>query len=134
MSFTEDIKNELCRTQLTDSCCASAECLGMLLYANRFAVDRIRLVSSSHEVRKRAQILFGALFGCELEIEGRDNALVIYDTDMIRRIYDWYGFQYKLGAQSQSRRRRGGLLQGVLSARLFPDGRVRDGGEKGLSS
>ena len=103
MSFTEDIKNELCRTQLTDSCCASAVCLGILLYANRFAVDRIRLVSSSHEVRKRAQILFGALFGCELEIEGRDNALVIYDTDMIRRIYDWYGFQYKSSALSLNR-------------------------------
>lgn len=103
MSFTEEIKNELCRTQILSSCCASAECLGMLLYGNRFAVDKIKLVSASSEVRKRAQILFGAIFGCNLKEDGRDNALMIDDTEVIKSIFDWYGFQYKSSALSLNR-------------------------------
>ena len=93
MSFSEDIKNELCRSQIVKSCCASAECLGMLLYCNRFSADKIKLVSASHEVRKRAQILFNALFGCQLTEDGRDEALMIDDPDIIKAIFDWFGFR-----------------------------------------
>lgn len=103
MSFSEDIKNELCRSQIVKSCCASAECLGMLLYCSRFSPDKIRLVSSSFDVRKRAQILFGALFGCQLSEDGRDEALMIDDPDIIKTIYDWYGFRMNGSALSLNR-------------------------------
>ncbi|MEA4921300.1 MAG: DNA-binding protein WhiA [Clostridiaceae bacterium] len=103
MSFTEDIKNELCKIPISSKCCASAEGLGMLLYGNRFAPDKIRLVSSVYSVRKRAQILIRALFGCELTEDGRDSALMINSVPVIKEVFEWYGFQYKSSALSLNR-------------------------------
>ena len=103
MSFTEEIKTELCRGPVPD-CCASAECLGMLLYCNNFAPDRIRLVAAMPEVRKRARMLFRRLFGAELlEEDEREEALILDDPESIRAVFDWYGFQYKSAALSLNR-------------------------------
>lgn len=104
MSFTEEIKNELSRAQIGSDCCAAAECLGMLLYCNRFAPDRIRMVTASPDVRRRARTLFGECFGAELYEEGdREDALILDDPEIIRTIFDWYGFQYKNAALSLNR-------------------------------
>ncbi|MBQ2691605.1 MAG: DNA-binding protein WhiA [Clostridia bacterium] len=103
MTFTEEIKNELCKSQITGSCCASAEALGMLLYGNRFAPEKIKLVSSSHEVRKRAQILFGGLFGCDFSEDGREDSLMNDDPELIRSIFEWYGYQYNNSALNLNR-------------------------------
>ncbi|MBQ5813423.1 MAG: DNA-binding protein WhiA, partial [Clostridia bacterium] len=103
MTFTEEIKTELCKSQITGSCCASAEALGMLLYGNRFAPEKIKLVSSSHEVRKRAQILFGGLFGCDFSEDGREDSLMNDDPELIRSIFEWYGYQCNNSALTLNR-------------------------------
>lgn len=103
MSFTEEIKIELCRSPMTKSCCLSAEVLGLLLFCNRFGPDRIRLISSVSDVRRRVQSLFTALFGFAPEERENDNALVLEDIDSIRTVYDWFGFQLKTGAPSLNR-------------------------------
>lgn len=103
MSFTEDIKNELCRTPLGEPCCIVAECLGILLYGNRFTVDKIKLVSSSFEVRKRVQILFAALFEMTLDYGENENTLETSDQGLIRSAFDLYGFQFKSSALSLNR-------------------------------
>ncbi len=104
MSFTEEIKNELSKAQIGADCCAAAECLGMLLYCNRFAPDRIRMVTASPDVRRRARILFSECFGAELYEEGeREDTLILDDPEVIRAIFDWYGFQYKNAALSLNR-------------------------------
>ena len=36
MSFSSDVKKELCRTLPGRKCCAQAECYGILLYEIRF--------------------------------------------------------------------------------------------------
>ena len=36
MSFSGDVKQELCREELTRACCARAEAYGVLLYCNTF--------------------------------------------------------------------------------------------------
>lgn len=104
MSFTEEIKNELCKAQVGADCCVSAECLGMLLYCNRFATDKIRMVTASPDVRRRARLLFGICFGAELYEEGdREDTLVIDDPEVIRTIFDWYGYQFRNTALSLNR-------------------------------
>ena len=45
MSFTTDIKIELCRVTPSAHCCVLAECLGMLLYAYQANREGIRLQS-----------------------------------------------------------------------------------------
>ncbi len=93
MSFTEDIKKELCKSQITSECCAGAEFLGMLLYSSRFTTDKIRIISSLGDVRKRAQILISALFGhqfCEEE-----NGLYTENAELIKAVFDRYGFQFR---------------------------------------
>ncbi len=102
MSFTEEIKSELCRCPMNRSCCLSAEVLGLLLFCNRFEPDRIRLVSSSAEVRRRIESLFASLFGFQPE-EAGENALELHDPDELRALFDWYGFPRKNAAPSLNR-------------------------------
>ena len=104
MSFTEEIKNELSRTTINLDCCAAAETLGMLLYCNRFAPDKIRMVSASPDVRRRARALLWECFGAELYEEGeKEDTLIIDDPEIIRTIFDWYGYQFKHAALSLNR-------------------------------
>ncbi|MBQ1250618.1 MAG: DNA-binding protein WhiA [Clostridia bacterium] len=104
MSFTEEIKNELTRTPPMADCCAAAECLGMLLYCNRFAPDKVRMITASADVRRRARSLFWECFGAELYEEGdREDTLVIDDPEIIHAIFDWYGYQFKNAALSLNR-------------------------------
>ena len=84
MSFTTEIKNELCRIPPPSACCATAECLGMLLYAGRCDRQQVRLQTETAAVRRRAQSLLGQLFaaaaredGAALLLEGADAARVM---------------------------------------------------------
>ena len=58
MSFSSNVKTELCRTEIEKGCCALAEALGILLYANTFAPDCIRVVTESREFGVRLTRLF----------------------------------------------------------------------------
>ncbi len=96
MTFTSKIKAELCRAPVIQKCCAYAECFGMLLYGSRFRQGQIRLVTSSHEVQKRAQALFGSLFGATFSTaEGKPNTLVLSDENVIESIFSHFGFEGK---------------------------------------
>ena len=53
MSFTSDVKQELCKLPLNKKCCTIAECYGFMLYANNFGIDKIKINSDSQYVRKR---------------------------------------------------------------------------------
>lgn len=70
MSFTTEIKTELCRIPTAAPCCALAECLGMLLYASRCDREQIRLQTEIPAVRRRAAALLRQLFGIEAEEQG----------------------------------------------------------------
>lgn len=62
MSFAGDVKAELCRPEVQRGCCALAEALGVLLYANTFSSDCIRIVTESAEFARRLPRLFGKAF------------------------------------------------------------------------
>ena len=50
MSFSGQVKSELCRTVPAQRCCALAQCFGILLYCNTFTGDGVRIVTESREL------------------------------------------------------------------------------------
>ena len=49
MSFSGNVKSELCRSEVEKNCCALAEAMGTLLFANTFAADCIRIVTENQD-------------------------------------------------------------------------------------
>lgn len=90
MSFTTDIKTELCHVTPSAQCCVLAECLGLLLFSYQANREGIRLQSESQDVRKRAASLFRQAFGVMPELE--ENGVLIRDFDDIARVYSAYGY------------------------------------------
>ena len=68
MSFSANVKNELCRPEVQRGCCALAESMGVLLYANTFAGDCIRVVTESREFAKRLPRLFRKALGVNFDL------------------------------------------------------------------
>lgn len=97
MSFAGDVKAELCRPEVQRGCCALAEALGILLYANTFTADCVRVVTESTELVRRLPRLFGKAFSVEFDtlpepcLLGKQT-LSITDPEKIARIFTHCGF------------------------------------------
>ncbi len=101
MSFTTDIKTELCRVAPTAPCCILAECLGMLLFSYQANRESIRLQSESTDVRKRAISMFRQAFGVMPESD--ETGILIRDPDDLARIYSAYGYDNFQGSLQLNR-------------------------------
>ena len=96
MSFTVDIKDELCRLPSVKPCCAAAECLGLLLYGTVLSPERVRLMPQSGAVRQRVATLFREVFGITPATpEGQPSVLEIESAGDIQKIYAAFGYDYK---------------------------------------
>ena len=62
MSFSSQVKAELCRSSLSRRCCAQAEAYGVLLYCNQFTPRQVRIVTESAEFAQRLPPLFQKAF------------------------------------------------------------------------
>lgn len=62
MSFSSDVKRELCRAPLSRKCCAQAEAYGILLYCNTFSSGEIRIITESESLAQRLPSLFKKAF------------------------------------------------------------------------
>ena len=96
MSFSSDVKKELCRGEVTRTCCAVAECYGALLYCNTFRTNEIKLVTASREVTSRLPKLVKSAFGLEFDRiadggEGGKGVLQITDREKLTKIFDAFG-------------------------------------------
>ncbi len=60
MSFSQDVKSELCQLR-TAGCCRYAECYGMLLFGRSFSMEGISWLSSDKNAAERLKSL---LYGC----------------------------------------------------------------------
>ena len=67
MSFSSEVKAELCRHELNHRCCARAEAYGVLLYAHSFSVSEIRIVTESEDFAARLPRLFQKAFGVSFD-------------------------------------------------------------------
>ena len=90
MSFTTDIKSELCHIPVTDDT-AMAECLGMLLFAGQFSREGLRLQSEMQAVRRRAQFFLNQCM--DVWPEENDTILQLWDSGEIARIFAYYGYE-----------------------------------------
>ncbi len=97
MSFSANVKSELCRSEVEKGCCALAETLGVLLYANTFSSDVIRIVTESRELAQRLPRLFHKALGVRFDVlPERDTvgklSFAITDREKIRRVFELCGF------------------------------------------
>ena len=97
ISFSANVKRELCRTAPGAKCCALAEMLGALLYANHFSASCIRIVTENPEFAARLPRLLQRGFGLrfdalpEPEAQGK-RVLVLEDPEKISHVFTLCGF------------------------------------------
>ena len=96
MSFSGQVKSELCRTVPAQRCCALAQCFGILLYCNTFTGDGVRIVTESRELGELLPKLFRKAFGFSFdgmpEALGTKRCFGIWDPGKLRTILEAYGF------------------------------------------
>ncbi len=96
MSFSSDVKAELCTQSLSRQCCAVAECYGALLYCNTFRPNEIKFVTASREFAARLPVLFDTAFGLRFDRvsdggQGGKGILQITDRGKLTKIFDAFG-------------------------------------------
>lgn len=67
MSYSADVKMELCRQPLERPCCTLAEAYGVLLFCNNFSPFGIRITTLSRAFGQRLPLLFREAFGVSFD-------------------------------------------------------------------
>ena len=67
MSFSYEVKNELCRLEVQRHCCARAEAYGILLYCNTFNSGEVRIVTENPNFAARLPRLFQRAFRIQFD-------------------------------------------------------------------
>ena len=98
MSFSGNVKAELCRAGLQRNCCAQAEAYGILLYANTFSATEIKIITGSEEFAQHLPRLWRKAFGFGFDIvPPEDNKgkfiYIINDSGKINAIFEKYGYE-----------------------------------------
>lgn len=97
MSFSTEVKNELCRVSMQRACCTRAEAYGALLHATVFSHREIRLSTENSVIARRLQALLQRAFfvACEPQRQGRKYQIVLEQPMQIGRIFDVLGYDRK---------------------------------------
>ncbi len=96
MSFSAEIKRELCKTALSKKCCVQAEAYGVLLFCSSFRRGTIRIMTESDAFAARLPLLFKKAFQVEFdqlppERPGK-RSFLITDPQKIAVIGETYGY------------------------------------------
>lgn len=67
MSFSADVKAEICQTAPLKKCLAVAEAYGILLYCNTFSPGGIKIITESHSFGERLIVVFNKAFGIRFD-------------------------------------------------------------------
>ena len=97
MSFSSQVKQELCKQGLSRSCCALAEAYGILLYCQAFTFREIRIVTQSPDLKTRLPLLFRRAFRLEFDElppsgEGKGTFL-IREEGKLDAIFSAFGYE-----------------------------------------
>jgi len=97
LSFSADVKKELCRQALNRCCCAQAEAYGVLLYCHTFHSREVRIITESPYFKERLPQLFQKAYGLtfdEVPPHGPGKgAFLIRDREKLRAIFEVYGHE-----------------------------------------
>jgi hypothetical protein len=93
MSFSSNVKVELCKDSLSKKSCAVAEGYGVLLYCNTFSSTEIRIITESRDFAARLPRLFKKAFGITFDQEpaAQDRGklqFAISSEDKIAKIFE----------------------------------------------
>ena len=95
MSFSTQVKAELCRAPLNRKCCAQAEAYGVLLYCSLSTPTEVRITTESPEFAQRLPQLFQKAFQVRfdrLPAEGAGKRIFsITDRDKLSALWAVYG-------------------------------------------
>ena len=95
MSFSQEVKHELCAVPVEKDCDAVAECYGILLFANLFRQNGIRIITGNADFSGRIRMLFQRAFGLGIEPRrgAREGRYVyeIMDKARVHRIFEAFG-------------------------------------------
>ena len=99
MSFSSDVKTELCKEAVRVKSLAVAEAYGVLLYCNTFSKDEVRIITESRPFAMRLQKLFNRAFGFSFDAETgdydrEDSKLSFFITDAVKlaQIFETFGY------------------------------------------
>lgn len=98
MSFSSNVKAELCKIPVHKKCCALAEAYGVLLYCNTFSDQEVRIVTGSADFAARLQKLFKRAFGLSFDtdppkmVRGKQ-VFQITEQEKIKRIFNACGYE-----------------------------------------
>ena len=99
MSFSSDVKNELCRAVIDRPCCARAEIYGVLLYCNTFSSQEVRIITESESFAQRLPQLLERAFGLTFDRlpapEEQKYIFQITDEEKLGSIIDDLGFDHR---------------------------------------
>ena len=96
MSFSSEVKAELCRQPLDKKNIALAECYGILLYCNSFSPREVRIITASPAFSERLPRLFRRAFSLSFDQlpdkkTAEKRSFIIQDRDKLKRIFDAFG-------------------------------------------
>ncbi len=97
MSFSYQVKTELCREPLQRPCCALAEAYGVLLYGNTFTAREIRLITGNSAFIERLPRLFRRAFGLafdQVSGPGKNgkHSFLVEDPQKLQDIWSAFGY------------------------------------------
>ncbi|MDR1299808.1 MAG: DNA-binding protein WhiA [Oscillospiraceae bacterium] len=97
MSYSRDIKAELCRNEPCCGFCAAAECYGILLYCNTFSAGEIKIVTETRAFADALPGLFERAFGISFDVAPRAGAragkcaFIINSPHKLDAVFETYG-------------------------------------------
>ena len=96
MSFSGEVKSELCRIAVTRACCACAEMYGVLLCCHTFTPQEIRIITESKAFAQRLPKLLERAFGVTFDRVPREDEqkfiFQITQSEKLRCIVEAFGY------------------------------------------
>ena len=97
MTFSSSVKEELCKASISQPCCARAQAYGILLYANTFTAQEIKIMTASTDFAALLPRLFKKAFSLEFDIlpdvsRGGKHIFIINSKEKIRQIFNCFGY------------------------------------------
>ena len=96
MSFSSQVKGELCRSALSRRCCAQAEAYGVLLYCGQFDARQVRITTESPDFAARLPQLFRKAFRMEFDrLPGEGSAKRVFSitaADKLSALGEAFGY------------------------------------------
>ena len=95
MSFSSNVKQELCRLPINRKLEAAAELYGILLYCNAFTADLVRITTESRDLAERLPRLMKKVFGFSFDQEPEESAgkllFVMESQEKIHKMFAQFG-------------------------------------------